>query len=217
MLAVAAVLVLACVAAIVVVALRQVDGLSLDAGSTVGTAVAAAAETEDDPDDVSALRDVPPVSVVGPTWDDWDDTYTMDFDGWPFAFRVGGTWGSLGGTVSRFPDDPARGCVDERGGAGQRVNLVLQECPDGCTAELRAGRDAEWFDDPGRVVVVDEYTSYLETPVNEDGKYTVELSRYFGDGAGGSPTWRVLVYVESPPDTRAVVQAALNDVVTQTQ
>ena len=51
-----------------------------------------------DPDssDKPLLRQVNPVTVLGPSFATGDDTYTMAFRGWPFAFRTPGFVGLHG-------------------------------------------------------------------------------------------------------------------------
>lgn len=159
-----------------------------------------------------------PVAVLGPTWQAGESTYTMAFKDWPFAFRAPGSWGCMKGSIEKIPDAQAWGCVDEgNSAAGQKVNLILRKCPATCDAATRAQFDADWFDEPGKARTFDDRTSYVETAVNEEGKYSVDFSRFFAAEPGGEPGWQVGVFVESPAAGKDVVLKTLNDVATQTQ
>ncbi|MGW0179273.1 hypothetical protein ACWDU1_07885, partial [Nocardia sp. NPDC003345] len=166
-----------------------------------------------------ALREgLAPVAVLGPTWQAGEDTYTMAFQGWPFAFRAPGSWGCMKGSVDRIPDAQAWGCVDESNSdAGQRVNLILRKCPSTCDPATRDKFDSEWFDHPDQARRFDDRTAYVETASNDEGKYTVDFSRYVAAQPGGEPAWQVGVFVESPPATKDAVLKTLNDIATQTQ
>jgi hypothetical protein len=60
-----------------------------------------------DPSGEPTLRAVPQVSVLGPTFAPAENTFTMAFDGWPFAFRTPRLW-SCG--ESDWDDFPMRRC-----------------------------------------------------------------------------------------------------------
>ncbi|WP_157106195.1 hypothetical protein [Nocardia sienata] len=159
-----------------------------------------------------------PVAILGPTWQAGEQTYTMAFQGWPFAFRAPGSWGCMKGSIDRIPDAQAWGCVDESDpGAGQKINLILRKCPTTCDAAAQAAMNAVWFDNPAGAEHVDDRTAYVETASNEEGKFAVDFSRFFAAEPGGEPVWQVGVYLESPPATKDVVLKTLNDVATQTQ
>ncbi|MEU4313506.1 hypothetical protein [Nocardia sp. NPDC024068] len=179
------------------------------------TTTTGAAPAGDEP----ALREgLAPVAVLGPAWQAGEDTFTMAFRGWPFAFRAPGSWGCMKGSIDKIPDAEAWGCVDEgNSAAGQRVNLVLRKCPATCDAATRSTFDSEWFDEPGQARQFDDRTAYVETASNAEGKYTVDFSRYVAAEPGGEPVWQVGVFVESPPATKDAVLKTLNDIATQTQ
>ncbi|MFD0823744.1 hypothetical protein ACFQ0D_36710, partial [Micromonospora zhanjiangensis] len=164
------------------------------------------------------LRQVAARSVVGPTYAAGDDTYTMAFNGWPFAFRAGGTWGCMAGKV---PDKLAGAkvwvCIDEQNPTSrQKANVLLRPCPTTCTPAERKALEGAWFDQPAKAKpVLDDRTVMVETARDADGFYTVDLSHYSPATAGGPLKWQVGVFVKSPPETRGVVQKLLNDVVTQ--
>lgn len=163
------------------------------------------------------LRKLKPVSVVGPKWSSGDKTYTMAFEGWPFAFRVGQTWGCMGGTHDAVPNAVAWNCADEQNPEpGKRMTVILQECRP-CGAEDRKRLNREWLDEPGEAKNIGDRTYYVETKSNEDGRYQVDLSHFFGDEANAKElAWQVGVFIESPNASKAVVQKALNDIVSQT-
>ncbi|WP_327147564.1 hypothetical protein [Nocardia sp. NBC_01329] len=185
------------------------------ASATSTTATTSALPSSDEP----VLREgLAPVAVLGPTWQAGESTYTMAFKGWPFAFRAPGSWGCMKGSIENIPDAQAWGCVDEgNSAAGQRVNLAIRKCPATCDAATRVGFDADWFTEPDKARTFDDRTSYVETAVNDKGKYSVEFSRYFAADPGGEPVWQVGVFVESPTAAKDTVLKTLNDVATQTQ
>ncbi|MEU1982643.1 hypothetical protein [Nocardia sp. NPDC019395] len=159
-----------------------------------------------------------PVALIGPTFQDGEDTYTMAFKDWPFAFRTPGSWGCMAGSVEKFPDAKAWGCVDEgNSSAGQRVNLIMRKCPATCDPATRVQFNDAWFDKPGSATQFDPDTSYVETPTSDKGKYTIDLSRYIAVEPGGEPSWQLGVFVESPSATKDAVLKTLNDILTQTQ
>ncbi|MGW1742898.1 hypothetical protein ACWCPQ_29285 [Nocardia sp. NPDC001965] len=188
---------------------------SASATTTSGAATTSALPSSDEP----VLREgLAPVAVLGPTWQAGESTYTMAFQGWPFAFRAPGSWGCMKGSIEKIPDAQAWGCVDEgNSAAGQKVNLIIRKCPATCDAATQVQFDAAWFDEPGKARKFDDRTSYVETAVNDEGKYSVDFSRFFAAEPGGEPVWQVGVFVESPAATKDVVLKTLNDVATQTQ
>ncbi len=162
------------------------------------------------------LKAMRPVRVVGPVFSAGESTFTMSYMGWPFAWRVPGTWGCMGGTVS-LPHAKGFVCVDEsNSNAHQRLHIMFRPCPRVCTVARQRGMAAEWFETPGRrPVVTDATTSYLETMHNANGKYALSLSHFFPAVHGGPPYWQVGAYVDSPPATRSTVQKIINEVRTQ--
>lgn len=170
------------------------------------------------PDRTPTLRDVAPLSVIGPTWKPGDDTYTMEFRGFPFAFRVAADWECVRGSHARFPEAVAWTCVDSAAPApGFRVDMILRPCTGGCGAAQRKSLTETWLDEPEKAKTFDERTSYVETRTNEEGRYQVDFSRFVADSPGGPLAWQVGVFVESPQRTKDVVLKTLNDIVTQTR
>jgi hypothetical protein len=162
------------------------------------------------------LRDVELVSVVGPNFDPGDDTFTMAFNGWPFAFRTPGDWNCLrGDPIPLFPGAEIWGCVGGSG-SGHRANVMLWECEGGCDDAEQQEKLETWLDEPDRAVQwEDSPTYYVETEEDDEaGLYNVDLGHFFGTEADDL-RWMVGVYVESPPDTREAVQKTLNDIISQ--
>src|SRR5690606_12850377 len=161
------------------------------------------------------LRDVEQISLIGPVWEDGENTYTMSFPGWPFAFRTPRTWGCMRGSYELIPDAPAWSCIDESNpDSRQRVNVLLWECPTTCTAGEREDMIEVWLDHPEEAARPDDLpVVYVEYEENARGNYAIDLS-FFG-GAGGDIRWHVGVYLESPPETRDVVLKILNDILSQ--
>ena len=99
-------------------------------GASAGTGT-----PEPDSSEKPLLRQVNPVTVLGPSFATGDDTYTMAFRGWPFAFRTPGFVGLHrrgGGQVPGGQDLALRRRTQP--GPGQRVDLVLRQCTEGCPA-----------------------------------------------------------------------------------
>lgn len=163
------------------------------------------------------LRKLKAISVVGPTWSSGDKTYTMAFEGWPFAFRTGESWGCISGTHDAVPNAAAWYCRDEANPkSDQRMSVILQECRP-CDAKSRAKLNREWLDEPDKAARSGDHTFYVETKSNDEGRYQVDLSHFFGDEPDAKElTWQVGVFIESPQGSKAVVQKALNDIVSQT-
>lgn len=161
------------------------------------------------------LRDVEPISLLGPVWEDGEDTYTMSFPGWPFAFRTPRSWGCLAGSYDPIPEAPAWFCINESDPEnGQRVNIMLWECPTTCTPDEQQDMIEIWLDDPEDAVRPDDLpVAYVEYEENTRGNYAIDLS-FFG-GAGGEVRWHIGVYLESPMESRDVVLKILNDILSQ--
>jgi len=159
------------------------------------------------------LRPVPARKIVGSTYAAGDDTYTMGFTGWPFAFRTPGSWGCVAGKVD-LPQAKAWVCIDEgHPGNGQRMQVLLRPCPASCGQSERAKLNTDWFDKGAKAKAYDKDTSYVETAKDAKGRYALDMSHYFEDGAS---TWQVGVGGYSPPATRAAIQKTVNDVLSQT-
>jgi hypothetical protein len=153
---------------------------------------------------------------VGPTFAPGEDTYTMDFTGWPFAFRTPGTWGCAGGNVD-LPDAKGWVCIDEGNpGSGQKVQIMLRPCPAPCGKAERDRRTKQWFDPGAKGKVFDELTTYVETPADAKGRYTLDMSHFFAAESGGTPEWQVGIGAFAPPAGKADIQKIFNDVLTQT-
>lgn len=162
------------------------------------------------------LKDVPPVTVLGPGFPPGEDTYTFDFPGWPFAFRAPATWGCLATTVLVL-DAYAYACIDEQHpGDRQRMTVMIRRCPTTCTPAEQEEMNRDWLDEPERAVAFDPSTVYVETPRSDRGTYSVDFSHFFAAAAGEPLSWQVGVYVESPPETRDEVLEILNDIRSQT-
>lgn len=158
------------------------------------------------------LREAPARSLVGPTFSAGEDTYTMDFTGWPFAFRTPGSWGCVAGKVP-LPDAKAWVCIDEGDpGNGQRLQVMLRPC-EPCGAADQKKLTTAWFDKGAKGRVHDARTSYVETPRDAKGRYTLDMSHFFPADA---PKWQVGVGAFSPPAAKADIQKIFNDVLTQT-
>ena len=165
--------------------------------------------------DKPGLRPVPARKLVGPAYAAGDDTYTMAFTGWPFAFRTPGTWGCVAGRID-LPEAKAWVCINEgEPGSGQRLQIMLRPCATPCGAAERARLSTEWFDPGAKARTYDDRTSYVETPKDAKGRYTLDMSHFF-PGAAGGPQWQVGVGAYTPPGRRADIQKTINDVLTQT-
>lgn len=173
-----------------------------------------AAPTGAVPSGKPTLRAVPARKLVGPAYTAGDDTYTMGFTGWPFAFRTPGSWGCVAGRV----DPPAKGwvCINEGNpGSGQRLQILLRPCPAPCGKAERTRLSTEWFDAGAKAKTYDEDTSFVETAKDAKGRYTLDMSHFFED-ADGSKTWQVGAGAYSPPASKGDIQKTINDVLTQT-
>jgi hypothetical protein len=203
--------------ALVVVVKRSSDRPTAAAPGTAPGTGAPSASTLPDPTKPS-LRSVPARSVVGPTFRPDEETYTMAFGGWPFAFRTPKTWGCLKGNISSIPDANAWVCIDEQHPEKkQKANVMFRACPTTCTPAERRTMNNAWFDEPAKARRGgDDRTSFVETLRNSEGFYTVDFSRFFGPQPGQPLKWQVGVFVKSPPETAGDVQKILNDIYSQT-
>lgn len=170
-----------------------------------------------DPAGEPTLRPVEDVSVIGPTFGRNDETFTMAFQDWPFAFRTPLPWNCLGGDADAIPEALVWVCVGEPGDE-QRMNIILWECETTCTEDEQQEMLDTWLDEPERAVSLDDSpTAFVETEGGGGELYSVDLGHFFGEQPGEPPLrWLVGVYVESPPETRDDVLKILNDVVSQT-
>jgi len=163
-----------------------------------------------------ALKPVPARTLVGPAYAAGEDTYTMAFTGWPFAFRTPRTWGCVAGRLD-LPQAKAWVCIDEADpDNGQRMQIMLRPCPAPCGAAERARLTTEWFDPGAKARVHDERTSYVETPRDAKGRYTLDMSHFFAATPGGDLEWQVGIGAFTPPEAKADIQKMFNDVLTQT-
>jgi hypothetical protein len=177
-----------------------------------------APEPTDEPAGEPTLRDVELVSLIGPNFEPGDETFTMAFNGWPFAFRAPGHWDCLrGDEIPLFPGAEIWGCRDLDGNDDQRANVMLWECDSGCDEAEQQEKIDTWLDEADRAEQWDDSpTFYVETDENDDNLYSVDLGHFFGTDDTDELRWMVGVYVESPPDTRADVQKIVNDILSQT-
>lgn len=179
-------------------------------------------DEEDDDDSRPELRTGADVNVFGPRFSRGEETFTMQFPGWPFAFRtpmVGDEgWDCFRGEVESIPEARGWGCFGIRG-SDQRVDVLLWECERGCPdAEQREMLEV-WLGEPEQAVrpVNMPNLAYVETDENDSGNYEVDLGHFFGEEPGQPPLrWLVGVYAESPPETRDDVLKIVNDIVSQT-
>ncbi|MGA5298981.1 hypothetical protein ACPCHT_03590 [Nucisporomicrobium flavum] len=161
------------------------------------------------------LRSMPAKTLIGPSFTASDATYTMAFTGWPFAFRTPKTWGCLAGRVD-LPQAKAWVCIDEGNpGNGQKVQIMLRPCPDPCGTVERSRLSTEWFDPGAKARPYDERTSYVETALNANGRYTLDMSHFFPGGPSGTQTWQVGIGAFTPPEKKADIHKIFNDVLTQ--
>ncbi|MFI5932024.1 hypothetical protein [Actinoplanes sp. NPDC051494] len=167
------------------------------------------------------LRSTPARTLVGPSYAAGADTFTMALDGYPFAFRVPPTWGCLPGKIS-IPDAKAWVCIDEgnpfdsnapQPDRTQRLQIMLRPCAAPCAQSDRDQLSKEWFNVTTKAKTVDGYTSYIETPRDNRGRYTLDMSHF--TPADGTPAWQVGVGAYSAPETKAVIQKIFNDILTQ--
>lgn len=162
--------------------------------------------------------DVETTSIVGPTWQNEDKTQLLDLRGWPFAFRLPEGWSCLTATAEGLPDANAWACVKTEGTSHQqKFNLMLRRCPTGCIATEQATMNEEWFEDDEEAVAkkADATTTYAEIPKNSGGFYVVSASHFLADKPGGTLTYQVGVWFQSPDKYKEEMQKALNDVRTQ--
>lgn len=162
------------------------------------------------------LQELPPLSVLGPTWQTGDEANTLSFGKWPFAFRAPTDWNCFEGTYKKIPDALTWKCAsgDARGAV---MNLVLRKCPSVCDEATKAEYTAAWLDEPQTAKSFDGNTKYVDTPDDGRGRHTVDLSRFFAEEPGGAPVWQVGVGGHAPVGKDDGFLKALNDIVTQTQ
>jgi hypothetical protein len=174
-----------------------------------------APEPTDEPTGEPALRDVEQVSLVGPNFALDEDTWTMAFEGWPFAFRGPKDWTCAHGQeIPRIPDADPWACF---GGpeSGEQGGVMLWECDADCDEEEQQEKIDTWLDEPDQAVQWgDSPTYYVETEENDDGLYTIDLGHFFGTGSE-ELRWMVGVYVEAPSESPEDVQKVLNDILSQ--
>jgi hypothetical protein len=180
---------------------------SPDSGQPTGVA---------DPSGEPTLRAVPQLSVLGPTFAPAENTFTMAFDGWPFAFRTPRLWNCGESDWDDFPDAEVWSCSGPDD-SDQLANVLLWECPTSCSEPEQQEMIDHWLDEPQRAVQPAEMpvTYYVETEQDDRGQYSVDLGHFAAGPAGGELRWLVGVYVESPPQTRDQVLKLLNDIISQ--
>ncbi|MEV0900414.1 hypothetical protein [Actinoplanes sp. NPDC049802] len=159
----------------------------------------------------------PARKVTGATFAAGDETYTMSFRGWPFAFRTPSSWGCLGAKVD-LAGAKAYVCVDEGNpGSGKRVVVMVRPCAAPCGQARMAQLDEELFTAATEPRRVDATTRFGQIKENSEGRYVLVLSHFFADGGGtGTPRWQVGVAGTAPPKARADVQKVVNEILSQT-
>lgn len=159
------------------------------------------------------LRPAPARTLVGPSFAPGDDTYTMSFAGWPFAFRTPSSWACANRRVD-LAEVKVWVCVtDLDPDSEQRLQILVRPCPAPCGQKERAVLNADWFNPALRPQQRDPNTWYVETPRDTKGRYALDMSRFF---PVEEPKWHVGVGVHSPPSAKSDVQKIVNDVLTQT-
>ncbi|MGH3734632.1 MAG: hypothetical protein ACRDT6_03265 [Micromonosporaceae bacterium] len=164
------------------------------------------------------LRDVKPVSIVGPTWDAGEKTFTFAFRGVPFAFRGGAHWGCMRGTWENGDgkeiDAVAWRCIDEqKGSKAATVDLLVRRCAQDCSAAEQAKLDTDWLDAPVTYQRKDATTRYAEGA--KGTAYTLVVSHYFPERPGDPLGWQVGVSATCLPIHKATCQKVVNDIRTQ--
>ena len=162
------------------------------------------------------LRSTPARTLVGPSYAAGDKTYTMTLAGFPYAFRTPATWGCITGKID-VPGAKAWVCIDEGDpfdssapapDRGKRLQIMLRPCDAPCGTADRERLSTEWFDKGAEAKTLDDQTSYVETARNADGRYTLDMSHFV-------PGYQVAVGTYSQPESKAVVQKIVNDLLTQ--
>ena len=156
---------------------------------------------------------LPARRVTGATFGAGEKTFTMQFKGWPFAFRTPATWGCL---AVRTDIADAKGyiCVDEGNpGAGKRLAVLLRACAAPCGAKQQKALAKSWFRAGENPRDLDDNTKFLEV---RKSRYQLVLSHFFAGDGGGEPRWQVALDATSPVKGRADMQKVVNDIVTQT-
>jgi hypothetical protein len=97
------------------------------------------------------------------------------------------------------------------------MNIMLRPCPTTCTPAERTKMNTDWFDAPRNARAgKDGRTWYVETARDAKGRYTLDVSHFFGDSAGAKLRWQVGVWGGSPPEGKELIQKIINDVYSQT-
>ncbi|MFV0524956.1 MAG: hypothetical protein ACK5RL_10680 [Acidimicrobiales bacterium] len=158
-----------------------------------------------------------PVSLLGPTYGPNDATFTMAFDGWPFAFRAPDNWDCIGGDTG-IPEAVAWVCVGDllSGNVTQRATVFLRPCPNGCGEAEQATLSQQWFASEATPSRGEGATSYLEYDPDAEGLYALDVSHFYPDPTRSDVIWQVGVYVQSPSETKDDVLKIVNDVLSQT-
>jgi hypothetical protein len=152
--------------------------------------------------------------VIGPAYQPRDPTITIEFPGWPFAFRVPPTWGCANGrTLATAPDAYRKVCIDEGDPANKRAVVVsLQRCTANCTSARMRTVALSWLSD-GTPEPAGSQTWYIETRKDADGLYVLDLARAFQINGRH---YIVAVYARALTDDRDIVLKIVNDIATQT-
>ncbi|WIM99512.1 hypothetical protein ACTOB_003169 [Actinoplanes oblitus] len=158
--------------------------------------------------------DAPRREVTGATFGAGDETVTMAFRGWPFAFRAPDTW-SCRPARTDLPDGQAWLCADERGGGGERAGIVLRACPATCAAADKARLVTDWLGNAPGVRKAGGNTRFRQRTTNPGGKYELKLSHFFTDPASGRK-FQVGVAAEAPTAKKSAAQRVVNEILSQT-
>lgn len=161
--------------------------------------------------------DGPPGLVVGPTFGTDEPTYLMDLGGFPFDFRVPGSWGCIRSSKAG-PGATRWVCIDEGYVFGSKTGdppggiIEVRDCPAPCGSdEWSVVRDTlpvrgEWRN-------VDDSTMYAEWQVpDQPERVAVAMSHVFSSESDGSVDTHVAVRLTGSTEELSDLQKILNDI-----
>ncbi|GGR12716.1 hypothetical protein GCM10010168_33080 [Actinoplanes ianthinogenes] len=158
--------------------------------------------------------DAPARKVAGATFGAGDKTFTMAFQGWPFAFRAPDTWGCQAARTD-VPDALAWLCINERDrSGGERTGIILRTCPATCSAADRARLATDWLGNAPGARKADGSTRFRQLATNRDGKYELILSHFFTDPATGRK-YQVGVDAAAFGAKKSAAQKVVNEILSQ--